>query len=217
LLGILRDLDCQVHGEEIVPGHTGSIAPPAPMADAFPASLAREQSPEASVRELLKEAARSRGFRMLVTPPESHREIGRSVAEVLGATWVSFEDAFFEEHGGALGVLERAERFKAQRAGLTEAAEATFARLVEEHGRPGQRIVLGDTALLGLCGALDLPRRRMTRRCRAAKLWVLVVPGVIHNRQPLFNEGRPSGIWGATFPLNARCPRSAHESGGAPS
>ena len=30
--------------------------------------------------------------------------------------------------------------------------------LLEEHGRPGHTVVLGETALLGLCGALDVPR-----------------------------------------------------------
>lgn len=48
---------------------------------------------------MLREAAGSRGFRMLVTPPEAHAEIGRSVAAALGGTWVSFDDAFFGEPG----------------------------------------------------------------------------------------------------------------------
>ena len=71
------------------------------------------------------------------------------------------------------------------------------------HGRSGNTIVLGDTALLGLCEALDLPRRLYDETLSGSRgFWVLVVPGVIHNRQPRFNEGPP--MWhleGATLPL----------------
>ena len=99
--------------------------------------------------------------------------------------------------------LERAERFVAQRDALTEAAEATLFRLLDEHGRPGNVVVLGDTALFGLCEALDLPRRLYDETLSGSRgFWVLVVPGVIHNRQPRFNEGPP--MWhleGATLPL----------------
>jgi len=116
---------------------------------------------------------------------------------------VSFEDAFFADHAQKLAALERAERFAAQRDDLTEAAEETLFRLLDEYGQPGSVIVLGDTALLGLCDALDLPRRLYDETLSGSRgFWVLVVPGVIHNRQPRFNEG-PS-MWhleGATLPL----------------
>ena len=140
---------------------------------------------------------------MLVTPPESHGEIGRSVASALGGTWLSFDDAFFSEHAAEIKALERAERFVAQREALTEAAEQTLFNLLDEHGRPGSVIVLGDTALLGLCEALDLPRRLYDETLSGSRgFWILVVPGVIHNRQPRFNEG--PAMWhleGATLPL----------------
>lgn len=204
LLEILRDCDCRVEGDLVIPGSTGSvIAGPALPADELPAMLGNERSPEEIVRDMLQDAASSRGFRMLVTPPERHGEIGRTVARALGGTWLSFDDAFFAEHGGDIATLERAERFVAQRDALTEAAEETLFRLLEEHGRPGNVIILGDTALFGLCDALDLPRRLYDETLSGSLgFWVLVVPGVIHNRQPRFNEGPP--MWhleGATLPL----------------
>lgn len=204
LLSILRDLDCRVQGSLVLPGRAGSIvAPPALAADDLPSALGAERSPELVVRDMLKEAAGSRGFRMLVTPPERHAEVGRSVATALSGKWVSFEDAFFTEHGSDMAALERAERFVGQREALTEAAEQTLFNLLEEHGRPGNVIVLGDTALLGLCESLDLPRRLYDETLSGSRgFWVLVVPGVIHNRQPRFNEG--PAMWhleGATLPL----------------
>jgi serine/threonine protein kinase len=204
LLAILRDLDCRVQGSLVLPARAGSIvAAPALAADELPNALGAERSPELVVRDMLKEAAGSRGFRMLVTPPEKHAEIGRSVAAALAGTWVSFDDAFFAEHAADMKSLERAERFVAQREALTEAAERTLFDLFEQHGRLGNVIVLGDTALFGLCEALDLPRRLYDETLSGSRgFWILVVPGVIHNRQPRFNEG--PAMWhleGATLPL----------------
>lgn len=204
LLAILRDLDCRVQGSLVLPGRASSIVAPSPLAaDDMPSAFGAERSPELVVRDMLKEAARSRGFRMLVTPPEGHADIGRSVATALSGKWVSFEDAFFAEHGADIKALERAERFVAQREALTEAAEQTLFNLLEEHGKPGNVIVLGDTALFGLCEALDLPRRLYDETLSGSRgFWILVVPGVIHNRQPRFNEG--PAMWhleGATLPL----------------
>ena len=204
LLSILRDLDCRVQGNIVLPGRTGSIvASPALSADDLPNSFGNERSPEAVVRDMLRDASASRGFRMLVTPPERHPELGRSVATALAGKWVSFEDAFFADHAAEIPSLERAERFVGQREALTEAAEATLFRLLEEHGKPGNVVVLGDTSLFGLCEALDLPRRLYDETLSGSRgFWVLVVPGVIHNRQPRFNEGPP--MWhleGATLPL----------------
>jgi hypothetical protein len=204
LMEILRDLDCRVQGHLVVPGRTGSVAAsPALAPDEVPSALGNERSVEEVVRDMLRVASTSRGFRMLVTPPELHLEIGRSVSTALNATWVSFEDAFFAEHGTDIAALERAERFVAQRDALTDAAERTLCRLLEEHGRPENVIVLGDTSLLGLCEALDLPRRLYDETLSGSRgFWVLVVPGVIHNRQPRFNEG--PAMWhleGATLPL----------------
>ncbi len=188
----------------MLPGRAGSIVAAQPLtADELPSSFGAERSPELVVRDMLTQAAGSRGFRMLVTPPESHAEIGRSVVAALGGNWVSFDDAFFAEHATDIRSLERAERFVAQREALTEAADKTLFNLLEEHGHPGNVIVLGDTALFGLCEALDLPRRLYDETLSGSRgFWVLVVPGVIHNRQPRFNEG--AAMWhleGATLPL----------------
>ena len=155
------------------------------------------------VRDLLIEAQGSRGFRMVVAPPERHGEIARSVAAVLGGRYLSYEDAFFQDHEAQLPALERAERFPSQREALTEAAEHTLFRLLDEHGQRGQTLVLGDTALWGLCDALDLPRRLYDQTLSgAAGFWVVVVPGFIDQRQPRWNEGPP--LWhlaGATLAL----------------
>lgn len=204
LLVVLSDIGCRVQGQRVLPEGPGSIvAAPALAADDLPNAFGAERSPEAVVRDMLRQAADSRGFRMLVAPPERHGEVARSVASALGGQWVSFEDAFFSEHGSDMAALERAERFVAQREALTEAAEHTLFKLLEEHGRPGQTVVLGDTALLGLCESLDLPRRLYDETLSGSRgFWVLVVPGVIHNRQPRFNEG--PAMWhleGATLPL----------------
>lgn len=204
LLVILRDLDCRVQGQMVLPGRSGSlVGAPALAADEVPGSVGGQRSPELVVQDMLQEAAGSRGFRMLVTPPERHAEVGRSVATVLGGRWVSFEDAFFTEHSSEMAALERAERFVGQREALTEAAEQTVFRLLDEHGKPGTVIVLGDTSLFGLCEALDLPRRLYDETLSGSRgFWILVVPGVIHNRQPRFNEG--PAMWhleGATVPL----------------
>jgi serine/threonine protein kinase len=213
LLSILRDLDCRVQGNMVLPGRTGSIvASPALAADDLPNSFGNERSPEVIVRDMLRDASGSRGFRMLVTPPERHPELGRSVAAALPGKWVSFEDAFFADHAVEMASLERAERFVGQREGLTEAAEATLFRLLEEHGKPGNVVVLGDTSLFGLCEALDLPRRLYDETLSGSRgFWVLVVPGVIHNRQPRFNEG--PAMWhleGATLPLLNPLPGPSH-------
>jgi hypothetical protein len=217
LLAVLRELECRVQGDLVLPGRPGSIvATPALAPDELPSSFRTARSPEEVVRDMLRDAAGTRGFRMLVTPPERHPELGRSVATCLGGKWVSFEDAFFSDHAADMPSLERAERFVAQRDALTEAAESTLFRLLEEHGSPGKTIVLGDTALFALCEALDLPRRLYDETLSGSRgFWILVVPGVIHKQQPLFNEGPP--MWhldGATLPLSKPLCADAKRAGG---
>ena len=124
-------------------------------------------------------------------------------ATAIGGTWVSFEDRFFLRYGAELPELERAEKYIAQREALTEAAEEIVTDLLDEYGSAGTTVVPGDTAVLGLCEALDLPRRLDDETLSGGRgFWVPVLPGVIHNRQPRFNEGPP--MWhleGATLPL----------------
>ncbi len=207
LIEVLRKLDCHLEDGRVIPGGAGrprSMTAPAAMSSDTPLPLlGADRPPELALRELLRDAATSRGFRMLVTPPEKHADIGRSVAAALGGAFVSFEDAFFLRHGGDIAALERAEQYVAQRGMLTEYVDDLMRDLLEEHGRPGRVVVLGDTALLALCDALDVPRRLYDDTLSGAQgLWVLIVPGVIHNRQPRFNEDQP--LWhleGVTFPL----------------
>ena len=93
-------------------------------------------------------------------------------------------------------------------AGIRTEPTSTFANFLGEVGRAAvdtqkrlehQKL----NALLGLCEALDLPRRLYDETLSGSHgFWILVVPGVIHNRQPRFNEGPP--MWhleGATLPL----------------
>lgn len=210
LLEVLRRLDYQVQEGRVVPGRTRSVpARPALKPDALPPILGADKSPAVAVRDLLREAARTREFRMVVTPPEHHAEIGRSVARALDGTWVSLEEAFFERHGGDIDRLERAEQYSAQKGVLAEHIDDLLVELLEHHGRPGHTVVVGDTALLGLCDALDVPRRLYDETLAGSRgFWVIVVPGVIHERQPFFNEGPP--MWhleGVTLPLLEALPR----------
>lgn len=206
LLGFLHDLDHQVQDGRVVPlaARPRSVAAPgAPASDPLPPLFGAEKPPHVALRDLLREVAGSRGFRLLVTPPEKHTDIGRSVAAALGGTYVSFEDAFFRIHGARIDALERAEQYVAQRPILTEHAEDVLRELLEAHGRPGRTVVLGDTALLGLCGAQDAPRWFYDQTLSGSQgFWIMVVPGVILNRQPRFNEDVPLfHLEGVTFPL----------------
>ncbi len=204
LISILTGLGCNVQGNEVVPAHRASlVAQPALDFDPPTVTFSADRTVEETIREMLREATQSRGFRMLVTPPERHAEIARSVATALGGTWVSFADAFFTDHQDRIPALERAERFVAQKATLKAAAESTFQRLLATQGRPGHTVVLGETGLLALCDALHLPRLLYDQTLSGnLGFWVLVIPGVIHQRQPRFNEG--DAVWhleGATLPL----------------
>jgi hypothetical protein len=64
--------------------------------------------------------------------------------------------------------------------------------------------IVTDTALWELCSALHLVRRLYDATLSGAHgFWVLVIPGVIRHRQPLFNEREPVfHIDGATIPLD---------------
>jgi len=87
-----------------------------------------------------------------------------------------------------------------------------------EHRRPGPStaprhrltaspggVVLGDAAILRVCDALHLVRRLYDLTAPGGRgVWAVVVPGVVHQRQPLFNE-KPGAmvfsIEGATLPV----------------
>ena len=204
LIQVLRQGNCQLREDTVVREGPRSVEPGAAEADPLPDELLRDRPHEQVVGDMLREASVSRGFRMLVVPPEQMRVIGRSVAAALpGASYVSFEDAWFAEHGDSLRRMERAERFAAQRRVLTRSVESVMDGLLQEHGRPDRKVVLGETGLWGVCDALDQGRRLYDETQSGERgFWVLVLPGIIRKRQPLFNETRP--VWhlpGVTLPL----------------
>jgi hypothetical protein len=167
--------------------------------------------PELLVRDGLRAAAERGGWRLVVTPPERHPELGRSVARALpDARFVSFEAELLARLEPRFEELERASRFKAQRHKLTAEAEAVLEGLLEAHGGPGRCVVLGDTAVLGTCEALHLVRRLYDVVSAGGRgTWVVVVPGVLHDRQPLFQEDPRKPLFhleGQVLPLAEEIP-----------
>jgi len=164
-------------------------------ADPLPLEL-RTQDPGELACRILRNLADRDGFRLVVASPEDHADIARSLLRCVGdgATYVSFEDEFFRRVEGQIDALERAERFVAQRPKLKREAESLLDALVKERGRPGARVVLGDTAVWGVCDALHLVRRLYDLTATGGRgFWVLVIPGLVHQSQPLFNE-KPGAI-----------------------
>ncbi|MGK3994421.1 protein kinase domain-containing protein [Sorangium sp. So ce1024] len=198
--------DGQVH-----PAGGKSLETPAVTPDELPPELLVKDPAEAA-RDILRSVAKTRGYRLIVAPPDDHVEIGRSVARALGAeaAFVSFEDEFFRRVDAQIEVFDRAERFAAQRPRLRKEAEALLDALVQEHGKPGSTVVLGDTALFGTCDALHLVRRLYDLTATGGKgFWALVIPGVLHKRQPLFNEKPGATVFsidGAVLPLSREIP-----------
>jgi len=185
--------DCRLEGDLIVDPPSPSLTSGRLEPDALPVELRSDQrTPEAIAADLLRGAAARRGYRLLVAPPERHVEIARSVARALGpdVTFVPFEAMLLERMETDFAAFERAERFKPQRSRLTRAAVALYEDLLAKHGCPGSRTVVGDTAILGLCDATHILRLLYDETQTGARgFWAVVVPGVIYERQPRFNEG----------------------------
>lgn len=182
-------------------------------ADPLPLEL-RAQDPGELACGILRSLADRDGFRLVVASPEAQSDIARSLVRCLGddATFVSYEDEFFGRLGGQIDALERAEKFLAGRPKLRREAETLLDALVKDRGRPGARIVLGDTALWGVCDALHLVRRLYDLTATGGRgFWVLVIPGLVHQSQPLFNE-KPGAIvfsmGGTVLPLVKPVPAS---------
>ncbi len=177
-------------------------------ADPPPAELRVFDPAEQVCRTLAGQAERD-GFRLVVAAPEQYPAIARSLPRCLGpeATFVSFEDAFFRRIEPQIDAFERAERFTAQKPRLRREAEAVLDALVAQQGRARRRLVLGDTALWGVCDALHLVRRLYDLTATGGKgHWVLVIPGLVHQRQPIFNEKPGATVFsieGAVWPLSA--------------
>ena len=194
-LFVERITDCHLEGDRVIDPPSRSVERKVHEQDTLPPELRlAHRSPEQVVMGLLRAARKSRGFRMIVAPPERHAEVARSIAQSLGedAKFISFEHELLAQMEPEFAAYERAERFKAQRSRLTRAAEGLFETLLAQHGRPGTCTVLGDMGILGLCDATHVIRRLYDDTQTGARgFWVVVVPGVIFQRQPRFNEGLP--------------------------
>ncbi len=189
-------------------GRPGGAAQPGPRHRARPRGrpLARAVSatsrrhPCDVVRDALCSVASRGGWRLIVTPPESHRSMGPQLAKQLEAcaptTFVSFERAVFEAHRQRLCHVMRTPRACPPSAAAWRARpKSVLEALVGQHSRPGHVVVLGHTALLHTCGATHLVRKLYDWTNGGSKgLWVLVIPGVVHQHTPPL-PGARCGLW----------------------
>ncbi len=196
--GVLADLvarlslGVRVEGELLVPeGSRGERA--RKRADPLPDDYRQpDKSPADVAVEQLAGALDRRGWRLVVAPPERAPEVGRALAARLDATYVSFASELFAHLEPSFDAYEEASRFAAQKRLLTKQAEKVLDALLQKHGAPGARVVVGDTAVLATCEALHLVRRLYDRTHTGTRGgWALVVPGVLHKQQPWFLEAEP--------------------------
>ncbi len=116
--------------------------------------------------------------------------------------FVSLEHELLARMDGAFDTFARAERFKAQRGKLTREAEALIVDLLRDKGRSGTTVVLGDTAILGVCDALHLVRKLYDETNAGGRgFWITVVPGVMYQKQPMFLERTPLFHLESTLPM----------------
>jgi serine/threonine protein kinase len=207
-------VEADVEGDMLVATPAGGVSKPVAPEDALPDYLLRpERRPEEVAGDLLRSAAAHSFWRLVVTPPARHRELGRNVARALGpgARFISFEELFLERIEADFEAFERAERFVAMRPKLTRAAEALMEELLQAHGRPGEVVVLGDTAVLQICDALHLVNRLYDATVTGGRgFWAMVVPGIIYEHTPLFNEGhRLAWVEGSVLPVRELIPVAA--------
>lgn len=202
-------LGIRLEGDRLVPA-TGSRSGPDKLSKDPPPPGFRDTSrtPEEVASDMLQSAAKRRGFRLVVAPPESHPEIGRSVAAAVAGEYVGLEDLLFERMGDRFAVFEEASRFAAQRRLLTREVEKALDELVKDRGQADARIVLGDAAILLTCDATHLVRKLYDKTTGGTKgFWALVIPGVIHEQQPWFNEKEPVfHIEGQVLPVDRALP-----------
>lgn len=207
LAGLLTDTAWKVDGDRVVRRDATPPAPPRAPGDDPRDLLAIDVTvdPKKRVVDVLQQAGHGgSAFRLVVAPPESHRVIGESLVRALGAVGVNLTDAWFARHAVTLDKDARAARLVALRAVTAERVNRLFDELVAEHGAPGATVVVYDTGLLEVLGGLEQVRLLYDRVAgRGAGFWILVVPGVVHQRQPLFNDR--TEIWhqpGLVLPLN---------------
>ena len=186
--------DCRVEGDQVVSVVGKSVVPETPRQDPIPQELrVAAKTPEWAALDLLRAASqRGDGFRLVVSPAETHSEVARSIARALGehAEFISLEHELLARMDSGFDNFTRAERFKAQRGKLTREAETLLADLLREKGRSGTSIVLGDTGLYDETNA------------GGRGFWITVVPGVMYQKQPLFLERTPLFHLESTLPIS---------------
>ncbi|MBI4699810.1 MAG: protein kinase [Deltaproteobacteria bacterium] len=198
--------DCRVEGDMVLPAAGKSVTAPHQESDPVPPELrVAAKSPEEVAADLLRGAAsHGDGFRLVVSPAELAPEVGRSLARALGpeVRFVSFEQELLGRMDGAFDGFVRAERFKAQRGKLTREADGLLADLLAREGRSGATVVLGDTAIFAVCEALHLVRKLYDETSAGGRgFWIMVVPGVVYQKQPLFLERAPIFHPESTLPI----------------
>lgn len=160
--------------------------------------------PRDRVRDVLREAGRrGSSFRLVVSPPERHRAVARSLIQQLGATAIDLTAAWFQRHEATLAADARAVRFPALRVATSKRLDQLLTDLVRDHGAPGRTVVLHEAGILEALGGLEQIRLLYDRvQGQAAGFWIVVIPGVILERRPLFNDRTP--VWhqpGLVLPL----------------
>jgi serine/threonine protein kinase len=202
---ILEGSAWELDGTSIVRREAASTATARPKADDPRALLAIDLTvdPLDRVRDALREAAGRGGFRLVVAPPEHHRAVAKSLVEQLSATSVDLTDAWFRRNEATLASDARAPKFPAMRVAAGKRVDLLMNELVAEHGAPNRSIVVHETGILGTLGGLEQIRLLYDRvRGQPLGFWVLVIPGVITDKQPLFNDRWP--VWhmpGLVLPL----------------
>ncbi|MES2638062.1 MAG: NERD domain-containing protein kinase family protein [Myxococcota bacterium] len=160
--------------------------------------------PRDQVRDILREAGRrGSSFRLVVAPAEHHRVVARSLIDQLGATSLDLAHEWFSRHEGTLGTDARAGRFPALRVATGKRLDQLLSDLVRTHGAPGRTVVLHETGILDTLGGLEQIRLMYDRvQGQGVGFWIVVIPGVILERRPLFNDR--TAVWhqpGLVLPL----------------
>ena len=167
--------------------------------------LNRNIAPRDRVRDILRDAPhQGKSFRMVVAPAAEHRTIAQSLLTQLDAIGIDLAAAWFDAHADTLDRDARAARIKPLQVLTHRALDQLLDRLVKTHGRPGQTVVLHNTGILEALGGLkQIPVLYDRVSGQGNGFWILVIPGVIHDRQPLFNDRTP--VWqmpGLVLPLS---------------
>ncbi len=206
LPALLDGTPWKVDGVQIVRRGAASVETPSRKGDdpRDVLDLDATVDPRDRVRDVLREAGRrGSSFRLVVAPPEHHRVVARSLIDHLGATGVDLAGAWFTRHEGTLSADARAMRFPALRVATSKRLDQLLTELIRTHGAPGRTVVLHETGILEALGGLEQVRLLYDRvQGQAVGFWVIVIPGVILERRPLFNDRTP--VWhqpGLVLPL----------------